>query len=116
MNRKQRRALGRSGTKPASGLAETAASGATSAAALAELVVAAVAQHQTGALNEAERRYRHILTLFPDHAETHSRLGAVLMAQNRPNEAIAQIEQALALKPDLFEGYGNLAQAYMAMG
>jgi len=112
MNRKQRRALGRSGAKPGMGLAGTPANSAT----LAELVAAAAAQHQAGALSEAERRYRHILSLFPNHAETHSRLGAVLMAQNNASEAAARTELALELKPDLFEGYGNLAQAYMAMG
>ncbi len=115
MNRKQRRALGRSGAKPGSNLAATTANAGIKGT-LAELVAAAVAQHQAGALNEAERRYRHILTLFPNHAETHSRLGALLMAQNKTNEAVAQIERSLALKPDLFEGYGNLAQIYMAMG
>jgi len=114
MNRKQRRALGRSGAR--SGSAGTTASRGTNAHTLAELVAAAAAQHQAGAIGDAERQYRHILKLFPEHAETHSRLGAVLMAQNKTSEGAAHIERALALKPDLFEAYGNLAQAYMAMG
>jgi SAM-dependent methyltransferase len=82
----------------------------------AELLAAAVALHQAGALAEAERRYRQIVAQFPAHAETYSRLGAVLMAQGNAGEAVALIERALALKPDMFEAYGNLAQAYMAGG
>ena len=80
------------------------------------LFAAAVAQHQAGALAEAERRYRHIVSLAPAHAETHSRLGAALMAQGKAAEAIGPIERALALQPDLFEALGNLAQAYLATG
>lgn len=111
MNRKQRRAAGHS-----SGRSPPTPVGATPAATLAQLFAAAVAQHQAGALAEAERRYRHILILFPDHAETHARLGAVLMAQGKITEATAQFERAVALKADLFEAHGNLAQAYLAAG
>ena len=112
MNRKQRRALGRSGSRPA----VAPAAGSPAAAQLAELFAAAVARHQAGALAEAERSYRHILSLFPGSAETHSRLGAALMAQGRTKEAIASIERALALNPDLFDALGNIAQAYSAVG
>ncbi len=83
---------------------------------LASLLAAAVSYHQSGALSEAERRYRHILSLFPEHAETHGRLGAVLMAQGKIQEAIAEAERAVALKPNQFEAHANLAQAYMAIG
>jgi len=72
--------------------------------------------HQAGALADAERAYRQLLAAFPGHAEAHSRLGAVLMRQKRLADAIAQIERAVALKPDMFEAYGNLAQAYLATG
>src|ERR1700733_6641583 len=102
MNRKQRRALGRSDVRPADG------------GQFAELFDAAVAQHRAGALVEAERQYRQILRLFPGSAETHSRLGAVLMAQGKAKDAIAQIERALALKSDMFEALANLSQAYLA--
>ncbi|HYA05105.1 MAG TPA: methyltransferase domain-containing protein [Xanthobacteraceae bacterium] len=112
MNRKQRRALGRSGSGPALG----PAAGSPAAAPLAELFAAAVARHQAGALAEAERSYRHILSLFPGSAETHSRLGAALMAQGRTKEALASIERALALNPGLFDALGNIAQAYLAVG
>ena len=76
----------------------------------------AVMHHQAGALVDAERGYRQLLAAFPGHAEAHSRLGAVLVRQGKLADAIAQIERALALKPDMFEAYGNLAQAYLAAG
>jgi SAM-dependent methyltransferase len=111
MNRKQRRAAGRPGAGSASGATAGKAPGA-----LADLLAAAVAQHQAGALAEAERRYRHIVALFPAHAETYSRLGAALMAQGKTGDAIAVLERALAIAPNLFEALGNLAQAHMAAG
>jgi SAM-dependent methyltransferase len=109
MNRKQRRASKRSSAMSASGAAAGTAT-------FAELFGAAVTRHQAGALVEAEHRYRHILALFPGHPETYSRLGAVLMAQGKANDAIAHLERALALKADLFEASGNLAQAYLWTG
>jgi SAM-dependent methyltransferase len=72
--------------------------------------------HDAWQLVEAERRYRQIIATFPGHADAHSRLGAVLIRQNRTIEAIAHIEQALALQPDLFEAHGNLAQAALWIG
>jgi SAM-dependent methyltransferase len=82
----------------------------------AELLAAAVAQHQAGAQDEAERRYREIIARFPAFAETYSRLGALLIVQGKTAEAISHIERALALRPDTFEALGNLAQAYMFIG
>ena len=72
--------------------------------------------HHAGALADAERGYRQLIATFPDHAEAHSRLGAVLLRRGRLADAIAQIERSLALKPDTFEAYGNLAQACLATG
>jgi SAM-dependent methyltransferase len=84
--------------------------------ALAELFAAAVAQHQAGAYGEAERRYRQIIGLAPSFAEAHSRLGALLMARGSAADAIPHIERGLALRPDMFEALGNLAQAYLFTG
>jgi SAM-dependent methyltransferase len=117
MNRKERRASRAAGAKPAFGsAASTHGTGTLGAGMLADLFSAAAARHQSGAFAEAERQYRHILTLFPGHAETESRLGAVLMAQGKINDALPHIERAVALQPDLFEAYANLGQAYMATG
>lgn len=112
MNRKQRRAAQAAGAKSARiSPANTAA-----AQSVADLLGAAMAFHQAGALAEAERLYRQILSLVPANAEAHSRLGAVLMAGRRNDEAIFHMERAVALQPDLFAAYGNLAQAYVWTG
>ena len=112
MNRKQRRASGRSGAKPASGGAGAIAPDAM----LGELFGAAVAVHRAGAFAEAERRYRHILTLAPAHAETNRMLGAALMAQARAVEAIPYFERAIELRPDFLVAYEDLGRAQAAVG
>jgi SAM-dependent methyltransferase len=109
MNRKERRAAQSSGTLPPG-------AGAGSGQVAAELFNRAVAHHQAGALSDAERCYRQLLAAVPGHAEAHSRLGAVLMRQGKAAEAVAQIERALTLRPDMVEAHGNLAQLYLAAG
>lgn len=84
--------------------------------ALAELFRVALAQHKAGALPEAEGRYRHILSLAPDHAESHGMLGIALLAQGKINDAIPHLERGAALKPDLPGAQDDLAKAYMAVG
>ncbi|MGB6538441.1 MAG: tetratricopeptide repeat protein, partial [Xanthobacteraceae bacterium] len=112
MNRKQRRAARNSGVGPAPGLAATRAPAANFAA----LFDAAVMHHHAGALSQAEHCYRQVLAALPGHAEAHSRLGAVLMRQGKTADAIVHIERGLAVKPDMFEAYGSLTQAYMWSG
>jgi SAM-dependent methyltransferase len=110
MNRKQRRAAQRRtggfGPPPR----------AASEAALRELFAAASAQHRAGALTEAERRYWHILSLFPDHAETHGMLAIALFAQGKIEEAVVHFERTVALRPDLPGAFDDLGKAYLALG
>src|SRR5579859_7299827 len=112
MNRKQRRALARHG-----GAAQhRAAAGARLGDSLAELFTAATAQHRAGALLEAERAYRHILALFPDHAETHGMLGIALVTQGKASEAVSHFERLVALKPSHPGAHDDLGKAYLAAG
>ena len=109
--------LGQQGLgRPGAGSGFGAAAGAPAGSKIAALFAAALDRHRAGALVEAEQLYRQILQLAPGHADAESRLGAVLMAQGRIGEAIPRLERAGALKPDLFEAFGNLAQAYLAAG
>lgn len=110
MNRKQRRAAERRAATFGS------APGAASAAALGELFAAASAQHRAGAVAEAERRYRHILSLYSDHAETHGLLGVALFAQGKIEEAVVHFERTAALKPNLPGVFDDLGKAYLAAG
>lgn len=112
MNRKQRRAARSTGGPAAPGRP----GGKAPPQILADLFNTAVMHHQAGALADAERCYRQLIAASPGYAEPHSRLGAVLMRQGKTAEAVAEIERAVALNPDMFAAYGNLAQAYMAAG
>jgi len=110
MNREQRRAARHRGTNPAVG-SVTAVAGGT----LAELFGAAVAQHQSGALGEAERRYRHILTLFPDHADSLHNLGLIALHGGNPSAAVELIERAIKNKDRVAEYHYNIALAWRAL-
>jgi SAM-dependent methyltransferase/tetratricopeptide (TPR) repeat protein len=109
MNRKQRRAARHSSSMAAPG--QSGHKGGIN-----DLFAAAVAAHSAGSFLQAEQGYRHILGVAPEHAELHSRLGAVLMAQAKTVEAIPHLQRAIALDPASFEANGNLAQAYTWCG
>ncbi len=112
MNRKERRAARRSGAEPVA----RPLAGDARADEVGILFRGAIAHHQAGAFAKAERAYRQILTMVPTHAEAHSRLGAVMMRQGNTSAAIAHMERAVELRPDLFEAHANLAQAYTRSG
>lgn len=112
MNRKQRRAQRHRAAEPLSG----SASNAALSEAIAELYDAAAAHHRAGELAEAERCCRDILDRFPAHAETHTMLGAVLMARGKAEEAIRHFEHVIALKPARRSAYEDLGRACLATG
>jgi SAM-dependent methyltransferase len=104
--------MGRRGPPPGN----RSVASATSSEMLAKLCGQAVACHRAGAVIEAERHYRHILSLFPNHAETQRGLGAALMAQGRANEAIPHFGHVVALKPTEHTGYEDLGKACLGAG
>jgi tetratricopeptide (TPR) repeat protein len=63
-------------------------------AAEAEALSQAMAAADGGNLSEAERIARAVLAKNPQHVEALQLLGALLMAQRRPREAIAPLEEA----------------------
>src|SRR5260370_5367534 len=63
-------------------------------AAEGEALARAVAVAQSGDMSEAERIARVVLAQKPQHLEALQLLGALLMAQRRPREAIAPLEEA----------------------
>jgi Tfp pilus assembly protein PilF len=64
------------------------------AAMAAEALARAVAAGNSGDLAEAERIVRDVLAKTPQHGEALQLLGALLMAQRRPRDAIAPLEEA----------------------
>lgn len=107
MSRKQRRGFGPPSAKPA-----LAPGTANSPAALFN---AAAAQHQTGALIEAERQYRHILTLAPTHADSLHNLGLIALQRGDPAAAVELFDKAIKINNEIAEYHYNVALAWRAL-
>jgi tetratricopeptide (TPR) repeat protein/SAM-dependent methyltransferase len=107
MSRKERRTTSPFSIAPTRGLA----AGGT----LADLFAAAVAQHQAGALGEAERRYRYILSLFPDHADSLHNLGLLALHGGNASSAAELIGKAIKLNNRVGEYHYNIALAWRAL-
>ncbi len=82
---------------------------------LAELFGAAVAHHRTGAIAEAERRYRHILTLSPCHADSLHNLGLIALHRGDATAAVELIGKAIEANDRTAEYHYNIALAWRAL-
>ena len=109
MSRKQRRGFGPPGAKPAFGIAANAANSP------AALFNAAVAHHQTGALIEAERQYRHLLTLAPNHANSLHNLGLIALQSGDAAAAVELFDKAIKINSTVAEYHYNVALAWRAL-
>lgn len=69
------------------------------AAAAERALAEATARHQKGQLDEAEVLYREGLAHRPEATRERSLLGHLLFKTNRPHEALAVLDQSLALGP-----------------
>jgi predicted O-linked N-acetylglucosamine transferase (SPINDLY family) len=83
---------------------------------LAGLLDQAIALHQGGRLNDAERCYRQALTIKPDHAEARHLLGILRFQQGRSGEALDLIAAALKAKPDYPEALYNRGNILAELG
>ena len=59
---------------------------------------------------------REILRYEPDHVLAHTNLGSAFLDLRRPAEAVAALERAAAIKPDLPQPRVGLIKTYMALG
>lgn len=108
MSRKERRGSGPFG-------AGARGSAAVTGGAPASLFAAAVAQHQAGALTEAERRYRYVLSLHPDHADSLHNLGLLALQRGDAASAAELIGKAIKLNDRVGEYHYNAALAWRAL-
>src|SRR5579863_4479996 len=81
----------------------------------ASLFAAAVAQHQAGAFAEAERRYRYVLSLHPNHADSLHNLGLLALQRGDPASAADLIGKAIKLNDRVGEYHYNIALAWRAL-
>lgn len=72
--------------------------------------------YQRGDLQTAESCFRHVLNARPNYADVRNRLGVVLTAQGRTEEAIDQFTVAIRINPRYVEAHINLAIAYYELG
>jgi len=85
-------------------------------ASIAEAMAVARRHHEAGNLLEAERVYRLILQTAPQRADALHMLGMVTSQLGRPSEAVALMEQALALRPEVPYFHTNLGLVYQGVG
>ena len=76
----------------------------------------AVQHHQAGRLEEADGLYRLLLDVEPEHPDALHLSGLIRLARNLPGDAIALIEQAIAVDAGNAAYHGNLGRAYGALG
>jgi predicted O-linked N-acetylglucosamine transferase (SPINDLY family) len=78
--------------------------------------VLALQHHRAGRLAEAERGYREILRLEPQHADSLHLLGVLGMQTGNLAGALALVEQAVALRPDAAVCRNSLGQIFDRLG
>lgn len=86
------------------------------AADLASLLQRALALHKRGALAEAERRYRGLLELAPQHFDALHLLGVLARQRGQAQLAVGLIERALAVDAGQAIAWCNLGTAWQDLG
>ena len=85
-------------------------------ATIQEAFQTALACHQAGRLEEAERIYRQILQAAPDHPGTLHLLGVLARQQGKLQQAIEYTGRAIRLDPDQPSFHNSLGEAYRQLG
>jgi len=83
---------------------------------LHQQLLAAVAAHQRGQLDAAERGYRAILRVQPTHFDAMHLLGAALAARGQNAQAEPLLRRAVALNPKAAAAHNNLGNVVKALG
>jgi tetratricopeptide (TPR) repeat protein/SAM-dependent methyltransferase len=83
---------------------------------LAEILQHAVRFHQQGQTPEAERLYRHVLSVAPDQFDALHLLGLLAMQQGRNDEGVRLVEAALRVNPSSARALFNLGVGLIHLG
>jgi tetratricopeptide (TPR) repeat protein len=75
------------------------------------LLERALAHHQNGLIEEAERSYEHVLRREPDHFDALHMLGVLALQTGRPDRAVELITRALSQRPTVAAAHNHLAKA-----
>ena len=82
--------------------------GVPQAAELEAMLQTAVSHHRAGRLSEAQRLYRDILQVLPDHPVVNNSLGIALKGQGRSEEAATVFRRLTTVVPDYAPAHSNL--------
>lgn len=74
------------------------------------------ANYQLGEFDAAEAAWRKALAGAPDFAMTHTRLGRLLLFQDRVEEAVVYLKRSIELAPSVPTTYYSLGLAYRKLG
>src|SRR5438552_3781349 len=85
-------------------------------ATIAEALQQALRLHQAGRWSKAEKLYRQILQVAPQHADAWQLLGLLAHQTGQSQTAIEYIGRAIALRPCQPAMHLNLGAAYRACG
>ena len=110
MNRQQRRAAAKQGRSNAP------SSGGPGIAPEARLLTEAAAHHRAGRLAAAERVYRRILAIDPDHADSLHLLALIAHQTGRSDKALDLIGRAIALNDADPELHNDIGGIYHSLG
>lgn len=83
---------------------------------LEEAISIAILFQKNGQLADAEKIYRRILEVIPDHPDVLHYSGVLAHQQGRSDEAVALIRRSLDLEPNQADGYSNLGIIFKARG
>ena len=76
----------------------------------------AFSHHRSGRLPEAERLYRRVLKVHPDHPDVNNALGIALKGQNKSDQAAAVFQRLAAVAPNYAPGHSNLGNIFFEQG
>src|SRR5262249_14396006 len=81
-----------------------------------ELLAVALRHHRSGELAEAEIRYREILAIDPNHADSLHLLGGIAYQIGRNEQAVTLIGRAIVLNDRVPAFHNNIGLALHALG
>ena len=84
--------------------------------ALDEAVLLAVARHQNGQLDEAERIYEAVLAAAPEHPNALHFMGVLKHQRGDTEAAIDLIQRSIAVAPAYADAHNNLGNVYREAG
>jgi tetratricopeptide (TPR) repeat protein len=88
----------------------------TPAAALTLAALAAVTRIQAGHWTNNETLFAHALAVTSENDMAHFHIGNIRLLQGRVDEAIAHLEEAIRIDPQVGESYNSLALAWLWKG